>query len=55
MPAWPSDIHIAFKLYAELGTVVEVEYRNGKLVNCSVEPHTRRKDIVLGHQKGISY
>lgn len=52
LPAWPQDINIAFKLYAESGTVIEAEYRNGKLVSCSAEPPARTKDIVLGPMTG---
>lgn len=47
LPAWPSDWDIHFKLHAPKGTVVEVDYRNGKIVNCLVTPTGRKKDIVF--------
>jgi hypothetical protein len=34
-------------LWAEGGTVVECEYRSGKIVSLKVTPESRRGDIVL--------
>jgi hypothetical protein len=52
LPAWPSDWDIEFKLHAPKRTVVEGTVREGKLVNLSVTPETRRKDIVLAGSAG---
>lgn len=47
LPAWPLDWDIHFKLHAPKGTVVEVDYRDGKIVNYLVTPTERMKDIVF--------
>ena len=45
-PAWPEDWNVHFRLHAPKGTVVEVEYRDGKVIDCQVTPATRLKDVV---------
>ncbi|MHB8957930.1 MAG: DUF5703 domain-containing protein, partial [Pirellulaceae bacterium] len=47
LPAWPADWDVHFKLHAPYRTVVEAEYRDGKLVNLAVAPESRRSDIVI--------
>ena len=47
LPAWPADWDVHFKLHAPYRTVVEGEYRDGKLVNLSVTPESRRSDVVI--------
>ena len=46
-PAWRKDWDVEFKLHAPHRTVVEAKYVGGKLVELSVEPPERRKDIVI--------
>jgi hypothetical protein len=45
LPAWPKEWDVAFKLHAPRNTVVEGEYRGGKLVRLDVTPASRRKDV----------
>lgn len=47
LPAWPSDIDVSFRLYAPHHTLVECEYRKGKIVNLNVTPQERMADLVL--------
>ena len=47
LPAWPKAWNVAFKLHAPYQTTVEGVYRGGKLVSCSVEPESRRADVIL--------
>jgi len=47
LPAWPKEWDVAFKLHAPANTVVEGEVKNGKLINISVIPKSRLKDIVM--------
>ena len=47
LPAWPADWDVRFKLHAPYRTVVEGEYRGGKLVHLSVTPESRRSDVVI--------
>jgi len=46
LPAWPKNWDVAFRLHAPLQTVIEGEYRDGKLQSLSVSPESRRHDIV---------
>jgi len=45
-PAWPHHWDVSFRLHVGGSTVVEAELRGGKVVNVSVSPQHRRKDIV---------
>jgi hypothetical protein len=45
LPAWPNDWNVEFKLHAPLRTVVCGKVEGGKLVQCSVQPESRRKDV----------
>ncbi len=47
LPAWPRDWNVAFKLHAPRGTVVEAEFREGRLVELRVTPESRRADVVI--------
>ena len=47
LPAWPKNWDARFRLHASGKTVVSGEVRGGKLVNWSVEPESRRADVVL--------
>jgi hypothetical protein len=46
LPAWPKDWDVRFRLHAARRTVVECEYRRGKIERLRVEPASRRKDVV---------
>ncbi len=47
MPAWPREWDVDFRLHAPLRTVVEGEYRGGRLVRLVVDPPARRGDVVV--------
>lgn len=47
LPAWPKRWDVSFKLHAPGKTVVECEYRDGKIQTLKVSPESRRKDVVL--------
>ena len=51
-PAWPRDWDVEFKLRAPMSTTVAGALRRGELVDLSVEPESRRKDIVLCEPQG---
>jgi Domain of unknown function (DUF5703) len=44
-PAWPKDKDVHFKLNAPYNTIVEAEWKNGKLEMLKVFPEERRKDV----------
>lgn len=46
-PAWPVDWDVSFKLHAPKNTVVEAKLTNGVIEIVTVEPESRKKDIVL--------
>jgi len=45
LPAWPEEWDMSFKLHAPFQTIVEGEYRDGKLENLRVTPEHRTEDI----------
>ena len=45
LPAWPKNWAVSFKLHAPLNTVIEGEYRNGKIESLIVTPPERKDDI----------
>lgn len=47
LPAWPRDWDVACTLHAPRNTVVELEYRRGKVSRLSVTPASRHADLVL--------
>lgn len=47
LPAFPASWDVAFRLYADADTVVEVEYQKGRLHSLRVTPPGREKDVVL--------
>jgi hypothetical protein len=47
LPAWPTAWDISFRLHASHGTVVEVEYKHGRLIKAAVTPLSRRADLIL--------
>jgi hypothetical protein len=47
LPAWPRDWNVRFKLHAPRQTVIEGEYRDGTLAALSVDPPSRRQDVVV--------
>jgi hypothetical protein len=46
-PAWPSDWDVEFKLHAPYRTVVAGRLRGGTVVELTVTPESRRKDVVV--------
>ncbi len=46
LPAWPKDWNVRFKLRAPRRTVVECEYRDGKITRLEVTPPERGNDVV---------
>jgi len=46
-PAWPVNWDVHFKLHAPKQTVVEAEWKDGRLTQLKVTPESRRKDIEL--------
>ncbi|PSL27998.1 DUF5703 domain-containing protein [Dyadobacter jiangsuensis] len=46
LPAWPDDWDVQFKLHAPKNTVVEGEWKAGKLVSLKVTPESRRSDVI---------
>lgn len=47
LPAWPKEWDVKFRLHAPQRTVVECEYRAGRIERLTVFPPARRKDIIL--------
>jgi len=47
MPAWPKEWNAEFKLHAPYKTVLQGRVENGELVDLSVTPVARRKDVVV--------
>ena len=47
LPAWPKNWDVKFKLHAPRQTVIECDYRDGKIVDLTVTPESRRADVVL--------
>ncbi len=47
LPAWPSDWDVDFKLHLEKKTVISGKVVEGTLTGWSVEPATRKKDVVV--------
>jgi hypothetical protein len=47
LPAWPVDWNVRFKLHAPRQTTVEGEVRDGRMVELSVIPESRRADVTL--------
>ena len=46
LPAWPKKWNVSFKLHAPKQTIIEGEYRDGKLIRLIVIPKSRMKDVV---------
>jgi hypothetical protein len=46
LPAWPKRWDVSFKLHATNNTVVECDYRGGKIQKLSVTPPRRMSDVV---------
>ena len=47
LPGWPQGKDVHFKLHAPRNTVVEVDYRNGKILKLVVSPSSRSKDVIV--------
>lgn len=47
LPAWPPEWNVSFRLHAPQNTIVEGEYRHGRLIRLDVTPATRRNDVEI--------
>lgn len=47
LPAWPKGWDVKFRLHGAGKTVVECEYRSGKIETLKVTPEERRQDLIL--------
>ena len=47
LPAWPSKWDVDFKLHLSRKTVIKGTVKNGKLVNWSITPLSRKKEVVI--------
>jgi hypothetical protein len=47
LPAWPKEWDVKFRLHAPHRTVVECDYRAGRIERLTVFPPSRTKDIIL--------
>lgn len=47
LPAFPASWDVSFRLYADIHTTVEAEYKGGRLCRLQVTPPEREKDVVL--------
>lgn len=47
LPAFPKKWDVSFRLFADIHTIVEAEYRDGRLCRLHVTPSEREKDVVL--------
>lgn len=46
LPSWPADWDVQFKLHAPLNTVVEGEWKGGKMMYLKVTPESRKDDVI---------
>ena len=47
LPAWPKNWNLDFKLHAPQRTVIEGTVRNGTLIDMTVTPESRKKDVII--------
>ena len=47
LPAWPKNWNVHFKLHTPRQTIIECDYRNGKIVKLEVTPKSQRCNVVL--------
>jgi hypothetical protein len=47
LPAWPKEWNLKFRLHAPRKTVIEGEWRGGKMVSLKVEPASRKGDVAV--------
>ena len=53
LPAWPTDWDADFKLHLENSTTITGKVIGGKLTNWTIEPASRKKDVVI-HQPQVA-
>lgn len=51
LPCWDRSIDVSFRLYAPQQTVVECEWKNGRITHLQVTPEARKKDVVLSEER----
>lgn len=47
LPCWNSQTDVSFRLFAPDHTIVECDYRDGKIRKLNIIPEQRRKDVIL--------
>ena len=47
LPAWPQGWDVDFKLHAPYRTVIECEYRGGRIHRLNVTTPERREDVIV--------
>ncbi len=47
LPAWPKEWNAEFKLHAPQQTIVQGKIKNGKVIDLTVTPKSRQKDIIF--------
>ncbi len=47
LPAWPKEWNLKFRLHAPRRTIVEGEFRDGRMQSLRVEPAARRADVTV--------
>ncbi|NQT36875.1 MAG: hypothetical protein HQ581_05275, partial [Planctomycetes bacterium] len=47
LPAWPADWDVDFKLHVTGGAFIRGQVTDGKLADWTIEPATRKKDVVV--------
>ncbi len=48
LPAWPENWSADFKLHAKHQTIVEGRVKDGRIVELTVTPKERQKDVIVG-------
>ncbi len=48
LPAWPENWSADFKLHAKRQTIVAGRVKDGRIVELTVTPKERRKDVIIG-------
>jgi hypothetical protein len=52
LPAWPKEWDVEFKLHAPKNTIVQARYAGGKLLELTVTPPERARDIIYAGERG---
>jgi len=47
LPAWPANWDTRFKLHLPQRTIISGEVKDGELLDWSIEPASRKKDVIV--------